>query len=368
MNRQPVFFGSEIYRNSSYGVDHPLKVPRVSSVMDLARALGWLHAGNYRQSPRAKPDALRIWHSPEYIAALQEAERQQVVTDEVRKRHGLGTRANPIYPEMFRRPATAAGASMLSAALLAKGGVIHHPGGGTHHGMPDRANGFCFLNDPVISILSLRQHGIRRVAYIDLDAHHPDGVAVAFRNDPEVILVSVHEENRWPGTGAIGDRGCGNFYNLPVPRGLHDDEMALIRDAMILPTIAQHRPEAIVLQCGADAISEDPLSHLTLSNNAHIAVLDALRPMALRLLVLGGGGYNPWSVARLWTRIWGHLNDEPAPVRLPPEAEAVLRGLSGKTFRQRHTPPESWFTTLVDPPRGGAIRSELRKRIKSLVG
>ncbi|MEM7723582.1 MAG: acetoin utilization protein AcuC, partial [Pseudomonadota bacterium] len=138
---EPLFLGSEIYRGSSYGEWHPLRVPRVSTVMDLSSAMGWLPARQYRNSPRAKPKALHIWHTPEYVAALEHAERDQAVSDAVRDRHGLGTISNPIYPEMFRRPTTAAGASLLAGELLANGGTIYHPGGGTHHGMPDRAGG-----------------------------------------------------------------------------------------------------------------------------------------------------------------------------------------------------------------------------------
>ena len=144
--------------------------------MDLARALGWLPPDQYVNSPRAKPAALLGFHTARYIAALQAAEAAQVVSDKVREMHGLGTPSNPIFPEMYRRPATAAGASLVAGEMLAHGGVIYSPGGGTHHGLPDRANGFCFLNDPVLAIQSLRRNGARRVAYVDIDAHHADGV------------------------------------------------------------------------------------------------------------------------------------------------------------------------------------------------
>jgi len=364
----PIFLGSEIYRGSSYGVDHPLRVPRVSTVMELGRAMGWLHPGNYRTSPRAKPAALHIWHSPDYIAALWQAERDQSVSNETRARYHLGTRANPVFPEMYRRPATAAGASMLAATLLADGGIVHHPGGGTHHGLPHRANGFCYLNDPVLAILSLRKLGVSRVAYLDLDAHHPDGVEFAFADDPRVLMISVHEENRWPRSGALSDRGVGNVFNLPVPRGLNDCEMAEIRDRLILPVIASHRPDAIVLQCGADGLLEDPLSHLDLSNNAHIEVLRGLRGMSPRLLVLGGGGYNPWSVGRLWTRIWAELNGFEIPARLPETARSVLAGLGPGVFRLRAAPEPYWYDSLIDPPRNGPLRAGIRNRIAQLYG
>ena len=182
---RPVFIGSEIYRGSSYGEWHPLRVPRVSTAMDLSRALGWLPDAQYINSPRAKPKALHVWHEPDYVAALQAAEISQEISDEDRKRFQLGTVSNPIYPEVYRRPATAAGASLLSGELLRYGGIIYHPGGGTHHGMPGYANGFCYLNDPVLAILSLKRNGARRVAYVDIDAHHADGVEHGFADDPE---------------------------------------------------------------------------------------------------------------------------------------------------------------------------------------
>ncbi|MBF9046540.1 acetoin utilization protein AcuC [Rhodobacterales bacterium LSUCC0031] len=364
----PLFFGSEIYRGSSYGPWHPLRVPRVSTVMDLARAMGWLGSEQYRTSPRAKPQALTIWHTPEYAAALERAEAEQAVSAAVRDRHGLGTVANPIYPEMFRRPATAAGASLLAGELLAGGGVVYHPGGGTHHGFPDRAGGFCYLNDPVLAILSLRRAGAARIAYVDIDAHHCDGVQHGLAGDPQTLLISVHEEKRWPFTGALVDDGGGNCLNLPVPRGLNDTEMAAIRDRLILPAVAEFAPDAIVLQCGADAVTEDPLSRLTLSNNAHWAIVAALMALGCpRLFVLGGGGYNPWSVGRLWTGVWATLNGHVIPERLPEAAEAVLRGLVwDKPPQAWRTTPSHWFTTLRDPPRPGSIRPEIAERIAAL--
>ena len=363
----PVFIGSEIYRHSSYGAWHPLRVPRTSTVIDMVRALGWLAPGQYRVSPRAKAEGLTLWHTPDYVAALMQAEAAQAVTPLMRERHHLGTAMNPVYPEMFRRPATGAGAAMLAAALLAGGGAVHAPGMGTHHGLPDRANGFCFLNDLVLGILSLRRHGLGRIAYIDIDAHHGDGVEHAFAADPDVMVLSVHEAGRWPRTGALSDRGVGNVFNLPVPPGLNDDEFAAIRDGLILPVLARFRPEAVVLQCGADALAEDPLSRLSLSNNAHVALLRALRGMAPRLVVTGGGGYNPWTVGRLWTRNWAALNDLEEPDRLPDPAVAVLSGLRFWRAGQERRAEPHLLTTLVDPPRGGPVRAEIRAAIAELV-
>ncbi len=362
----PRFIGSEIYRGSSYGALHPLRVPRVSTVMDLSRALGWLAPAQYLTSPRAKPSALAAWHDPTYLEVLQRAERDGTLGAEERLRHGLGTAANPIYPEVFRRPATAAGGSIMAAGMLRGGGVIYNPGGGTHHGLPDRANGFCYLNDPCLAILAFRRMGLRRIAYLDIDAHHCDGVVHGFGNDPDILIVSTHEERRWPFTGALEDRGGGNVWNLPLPRGANDADMAAIRDGLILPLIQDFAPEALILQCGADAVAEDPLSRLQMSNNAHWAIVAAAATLAPRLLVLGGGGYNPWSVGRLWTGVWATLSGAEIPDRLPPRAQAVLRGLEFANNRLGRNPPEHWFTTLRDAPRTGPVSGDVNARLAHL--
>ncbi len=363
--KRPLFIGSEIYRGSSYGGWHPLRVPRVSTVMDLSRAMGWLPPEIYVPSPRVKPAALTVWHTADYVAALHAAEAAQSVSEAVRKRHAIGTPNNPVFPEMYRRPATAAGGSLLAGELLAEGGIVYHPAGGTHHAMPDRAGGFCYLNDPVLAILSLQHNGARRVAYVDIDAHHPDGVEHAFGTDPDVLMISVHEEGLWPRTGAL--EATDTLVNLPVPRGLNDDEMALIRDYVILPRVSDFRPDAIVLQCGADGVEEDPQAHLSLSNRSHWTILHGLMDLAApRLLVLGGGGYNPWSVGRLWTGVWGTLNGFEIPDRLNPNAEKTLRALRFDGNSRGRNPPDHWFTTLADTPRVGPIRDDLRARIASL--
>ncbi|MGY6548576.1 MAG: acetoin utilization protein AcuC [Roseinatronobacter sp.] len=363
---KPIFIGSEIYRGSSYGAWHPLHIPRVSTVMDLTQALGWMQAGQYRTSPRAKPAALAAFHTPCYIDALQAAEAAQDVAPQTRDRHGLGTTANPIFPEMFRRPATGAGGVMLAADLVRDGGVVHVPGGGTHHALADRANGFCYLNDPVLCLLALRHLGLTRIAYVDIDAHHCDGVQAALGAAEDMLLISVHEERRWPFTGALGDDGGGRAINLPVPRGFNDSEMRLVLERLITPVLDRYAPQAVVLQCGSDAIEEDPLSRLSLSNNAHVAVALALRALTPRLIVLGGGGYNPWSVARCWTRLWGALNGWTCTGTLPQSARAVLAGLSWNRRGPGRVPAESWFSTLDDAPRDGPVRAEVSERVAQL--
>lgn len=367
----PIFLGSDIYRGSSYGPRHPLRVPRVPVATDLCRALGWFGPGRYRNSPRAKPAALSLWHHPAYVAALQEAEARtragQPLPEEWRARFGLGTLSNPAYPEMFRRPATGAGGMLWAAEWLATraAGVVHVPGAGTHHGLPDRAAGFCYLNDVVLGLKALQHLGLTRLAYIDIDAHHGDGVELAFAGQPDVLVISVHEEGRWPFTGALRDDAGGNAFNLPVPKGFNDTEMAAVLDRLILPRVAAHQPQAIVLQCGADGVEEDPLARLSLSNRAHLSVLKALRPLAPRLIVTGGGGYNPWTVGRLWAAIWGVLSGQELPDRLPPDAVAVLAALDWQGGG-RPPPAPALLTTLVDAPRDGPLRPQIRDRLDRL--
>ncbi len=359
----PVFIGSRIYRGSVYGPRHPLSIQRVPAVTDLARALGWLPQARYRTSPRAKPVALAGFHSRAYVEALKTAEAAQEVNEEVRVRHGLGTLSNPVFPEMYRRPATAVGGGLLAAELVRDGGIVHNPGGGQHHGLPDAAAGFCFLNEPVLTMRRLLDMGLQRVAYVDIDAHHCDGVELAFDGSERVRMISVHEARRWPFTGALEDRAGGASFNLPVARGFNDTEFDFVLRDMILPAVETFRPDAIFLQCGVDALAEDPLARLGLSNRSHVAAVRALRPLAPRMIVSGGGGYNPWTVARCWTAVWGEIAGEEAPDRMPPEAETVLRAL---VWHRKGQPEEALFTTLLDTPRAGAISGDLRADVSRL--
>ena len=361
---RPRFIGSEIYRRSTYGGRHPLAIPRVSTCIDLCRALGWLSDEFYIDSPRATPEQLARFHEPAYVAAVQRAEAAQGLPAAQQERFNLGRNGNPIYPEVFRRPATACGASILAGrSLAAAPGVIYSPAGGTHHGRPDRASGFCYFNDPVLAILAMLDGGLSRVFYLDVDAHHGDGVQDAFHDDPRVFTLSIHEDARWPmakdGTGSIDDRAGGAARNLPVPADFNDSEMDFLMAEAVLPLIEAFAPEAIVLQCGADALAEDPLSKLSLSNGALWQVAARVRGLTPRLLVLGGGGYNPWSVGRAWAGVWATLNGFEIPHRLPGDAEAVLRALEWRHSRGRN-PPETWFTSLADAPRRGPLRDAVR--------
>ncbi len=360
----PIMIGGEIYRVSRYGTRHPLSIHRVTPVMDLARALGWLDDARYLESPVATPEMLARFHDPAYIAAVEAAERDGRVSDTVKERFNIGRNGNPIFPEVFSRPATACGASIHAARLLASvdRGIIHSLAGGTHHGRPAMAYGFCFFNDPVLAILEMLDAGLERVLYVDLDAHHGDGVQDAFHHEERVLTISIHELDRWPRTGPLADRAGGMARNLPVPAGFNDSELDLIITEAVLPLGAAFRPDAVVIQSGCDGLDDDPQSKLGLSNGALARAVEHVAGLAPRVLVTGGGGYNPWAVARAWTLIWGRLNGLRAPSALSFAAETVLRALEWNHSRGRN-PPEHWFSSLLDPPNWGPIRPEIRNVI-----
>ncbi|MCC9622597.1 acetoin utilization protein AcuC [Thalassospira sp. MA62] len=358
---------AEIYRGSSYGPKHPLAIPRVSLVVDMVHALGWVDDKTYITGPVATPAQLARFHSPDYIAAVMQAERDQALPEDVMIKYGLGKNGNPIYPEIFRRPATAAGSSILAASMIADGGVMHHPAGGTHHGLRDRASGFCYFNDPVLGILTLLDQGLDRILYVDIDAHHGDGVQIAFAQDERVLTVSVHQEDLWPRTGLIDDVAAGMARNLPVPAGMNDDEMRYILQEYLLPLSLDFSPQAIVLQCGCDTLQEDPLSKQLLGNRSIWEVVHAMVRLSPRTLVLGGGGYSPYGVARCWSGIWATINEIEIPDVLPFSSEDILRAVQW-THRRGRQVPEYLLTTLADSWRGGAIRDEVRMRVARLKG
>ena len=345
--RRAVFVGHDIYRRAAYGTLHPLAIPRVETVVDLCRALGWFGPGEYEVSPRATEEELAAFHDRDYIRALRQASAEGAVDTATRARHGIGTMENPLFPGVFERASTSVGGSIRAARLALEGRVAYHPAGGTHHGRPGRASGFCFFNDPAFALLTLLQAGLARVAYVDLDAHHCDAVQDAFAGDARVRIVSVHEAGRWPHTGAADDTAGGIALNLPVPRGFDDGALERLMDRVVLPHVAGFRPEAVVLTCGADALAGDPLAHLALTNVALWDAVDALVALAPAAVVLGGGGYNPWTLARYWTGLWGRLSGREIPAQLPEAARAVLSRLSCDLVDDEDVKPE-WLATLAD--------------------
>lgn len=367
---RPLLIGHEIYRYSSHGRGHPLAISRVSATLDLIDALGWHDPSRFHTAPQATLDQLARFHEVDYLEALCRAEANQSLPEAERRRFNLGINGNPIYPEIFRRPATSCGGTLLAMCLLLQASEplrVYHPAGGTHHGRPAQASGFCYLNDIALGIHALLDHGIESIAYVDLDAHHGDGVEAAFAENPRVLTISVHEGDRWPRTGTLADQLPGSVHNFPMPTDLNDSEFLQVIGQGVVPLVGRHKPDVLVIQAGCDALADDPMTRLSLSNQALWQAITALLPLASKTLVLGGGGYNPWAVARCWAGIWAVMDGRSPPSLLPEAAESVLRGLTWRRS-QGSNPPSHWFNTLADAARPGEIRQSVTAVIDVVTG
>ena len=352
---EPVFVGHDVYRRAAYGGNHPLAIPRVETAVDLCRDLGWIAPEAWIESPVADPQTLGRFHDPRYVEALRRADEGGEVRLETRERFNLGTLENPVFPGVYQRAATSVGGSIEAAKQALAGRIAYHPAGGTHHGRPGRASGFCYFNDPVFAILTALDAGIGRLVHVDLDAHHGDGVQDAFADNPRVYTISIHEQERWPHTGALEDVGGGQSCNLPVAAGFADADLDLLLTEVVLPLVRQAAPEMLVVTCGADALDGDPLSRMSLSNRALWSAVKALVAEAPGSVALGGGGYNPWTVARCWAGLWGVLNGFPMLEKLGPESIRRLEALDCDLVDEEDRDPR-WLTTLADEPQEGSAR------------
>lgn len=368
-----VFLWSEAFRRGGYGRNHPLAIPRVPLTHDLIAAYGAFAAGEAVQARAATPAQLAAFHDPEYLAAYAAAEAAGTVPMAARQRYGLGTLENPYFPGFYTLPATAAGAGIQAAQQVLTGRMAFNPAGGMHHARTDRASGFCFLNDPVLSVLELRRAGWR-VLYVDIDAHHGDAVEAAFRDDPAVLTLSLHMHTgyAYPNAGgAFEDQGsaAGSHasVNLPLPPRVHDAEYELIFDAAWYPLLERFAPDAVVLQAGADALFLDPLAKLELSTQGWLAVVAKVLESAPRhadgtprLLVTGGGGYHVLATARAWTGLWGLLSGRDLPESIPFEGAAAMRACGWDLDED-----QPWFPGLLlsrlDPPQARPLREEIRR-------
>jgi len=354
------FIFGEIFRQTRYASRHVLSIPRVSACYDLLCALAWLPPEQSHKSPEATMAELQRYHTKDYVEAVYQAEINQDLPEHLKNKYNIGRQGNPIYPGMFHRPATACGGGLLAVDLTWHGGIAHNPAGGTHHAQKDHASGFCFFNEPVLTILKWLDKGLKRIVYLDFDAHHGDGVQNAFHDDSRVLTISIHEAHRWPYSGLISDFAGGLARNIPVPKDFHDAELLFLMNACIMPLIRSFQPEALYLQCGVDALADDPQSNLMLSNNGLWTAIEAATHLAPRIIIGGGGGYNPWSVARGWAGIWGKINHLPIADPLPQQACDFLAQLEWRHSRGRN-PPNHWFKTLADRPQHSKMRDVIRE-------
>ncbi|MHB1951384.1 MAG: acetoin utilization protein AcuC [Acidiferrobacteraceae bacterium] len=356
-----VLIASGHYRGHHYGANHPLSIPRVSLTLDLIHAYGALRPDEFIEGRPAALDELYRFHLQDYVAALMRGQDRGCVADEDRRRYHLGTAENPWFPALFYTPALATGSSILGADEVLRGRRAFSPAGGMHHALPDRARGFCYLNDAVLAILRFKEAGLR-VLYLDLDAHHGDGVEQAFASDPDVFTLSLHMDTAYAYPfcgGSVTDQGdprgeCA-CLNVPLPAGTHDAEYRLLFDSLWPRVLQQFRPDVVVVQAGTDALAGDPLGRFRLSTDEFLRVVARVAADAERLLVIGGGGYHPLLLARCWAGVWGILSGRALPVAIPPEGERVLRAVNWD--QDEDTPGfERYFTSRLDEPEAHAVR------------
>lgn len=340
------FFYTPAYQAFDYGPTHPFKISRLARTVEMIQACGLLdrpHIRSLEGREAPEPDLRRIHHT-EYLDVLRAANNgTELPSPWV---FGLGTSDNPIFPGLYDWSRLVAGASLEAARLIATGTVSRafSIAGGMHHAMARRAAGFCYLNDAAVAIAWLVAQGLR-VAYVDIDAHHGDGVQAVFDQSDRVLTISLHETGLtlFPGTGfpeEIGrGRGEGYTVNVPLYPGTDDEIFLWAFEEVVPPLLAAFRPDVLVTQLGVDALKEDPLSHLALSLNAFLKIVGRLKESCPRWLAFGGGGYHLGTVPRGWTGVFALMTEQELPTAIPKRCRPSLEAAG---YRE---------TAIIDPPR-----------------
>jgi acetoin utilization protein AcuC len=295
---------------AAYGfpAGHPFGPDRHDWFMrELERSACWPRLER-RAARAATREEIEYFHTPAYVERVIGASRAG---------HGLLDAGDtPAFPGVYEAAANVVGGTLTALSGILEGPIRRAfiPIAGLHHAGRDHAAGFCVFNDCAVAIeAARRRYGLTRVAYVDIDAHHGDGVFYGFEDDPDVVNADVHEDGRhlYPGTGDRSETGrgpaAGTKLNIPMPPGAGDAEFRIAFDAVETYLDAQ-RPQLILLQCGADSLAGDPITHLAYTEAAHAQAATRLRLLADRhcagrLLAMGGGGYNRSNLARAWTRV-----------------------------------------------------------------
>ncbi|CAM9211997.1 unnamed protein product [Phaeothamnion confervicola] len=295
-------------------------------------------------APAAAPaELLSSFHDPKYLVALQEPP-----TDDIDALDELGLVDDcPVFDGLWQYCSAVVGASLQGASMLMRGqaDVAINWGGGRHHAKKAEAAGFCYVNDCVVAILHLLKK-FRRVLYLDLDVHHPDGVESAFYTSDRVLCISVHKHCRgfYPGTGVASDTGAGAgkgfTLNLPLSKdGVGDVPFCRLVTEAVAAADHHFAPEALVLQCGADALAGDPLGGFGLTTAGLQRCVERVAALRRPLLLLGGGGYAPAAAARLWTVLTAAAVGPHAVAALPAEVPEHEHFPSYGPDFKLHTPP-----------------------------
>jgi acetoin utilization protein AcuC len=338
---------SDEWRRFDYGPEHPLRMERLGLTWRLMEVYG-LTAGPRTSVLTPDPasiEAITRFHSREYIDILRAASGGDWVPHA--SRYGLGAGDNPIFPGLWEAAELVAGGSMLASQLVLDNAAdrAFHFAGGLHHAMPERASGFCYVNDAVLAIMELRRRDWK-VAYVDIDAHHGDGVQFAFYADPRVLTISSHErgDRLFPGTGAVEEmgegEGLGFSVNLPLQPYTDDAVYEPVFEAVVPPLLRAFEPDVVVLQLGIDSHRTDPLTHLAWTVQGFARIVARLLELSPRVVALGGGGYDLPNVARAWTAAWASMNGVELAAEIPRACHKDLSAHGLKSMRLWDPPLE----------------------------
>lgn len=299
----------------SYGEDHPFNPGRARTTLELIRQHGYMDEPWMRvEEPRlVSRERLFESHDPAFVEALEAANTGRY--EEGFDAFGLGTEDCPVFPGLWDYVLLYTSATIAGVDLITNenANLVFNLIGGFHHAGRSHAEGFCYINDVITAIDLFLARGYR-VAYVDIDAHHGNGVQDAYYRDDRVLVVSLHESGKtlYPGSGfetEIGeDAGKGFTINVPLPKGTDDEAYERIFDRVVTPAVKAFAPSVVVSVIGADTHKADPLSHLCLTNNGMVAVMERIRDFSRHVLLLGGGGYDLQATSRAWCRMWAAAN------------------------------------------------------------
>ncbi len=294
-----------------YEPSHPFKPLRAKLMNELLNRYGLIFEQNQRiiDPPVMAEELLYLFHSRDYIELLKKGEKGEFDVEMLRA--GLGTQDNPVFKAMYRFALLASSGTYQGAMMLYRqeARLVFNPFGGFHHAGRNHAEGFCYINDIAVAITDLTRKGWR-VAYVDIDAHHGNGIQDAFYETNRVLKISLHEsgETLYPGSGFVGEIGAraGMGYNINVPlQAESDDEVYLYAfEAIVPPLLETFKPDIVVACIGCDTHKDDPLAHLNLTSNGYKKAVSIINDLSPRVLALGSGGYNVFKTAALWTLAW----------------------------------------------------------------
>lgn len=366
--RRALFISSPALWERGFGGKHPLKPERLARTVALLEAYGAFDAPNVQVlEPRLATDAeLALFHTPEYIETVG-ALSEGGPTAAPGHRYGLGPGDNPVFYGMDKSSRLKAGGGIQGAEQLLAGecDVAFNFSGGLHHAMPGRASGFCIYNDAAVAIAWLVDKG-QRVAYVDVDAHHGDGVQAAFYDTDRVLTISLHQDGRtlFPGSGYVEEMGVGvgEGFSVNVPlRPQTDDEVYLWAFNEVVPPLLQRfQPDVLVTQLGVDTHMDDPLTHMMLTTAGHEALYRAFAALAPACwLACGGGGYNLEVVPRSWTLAFGVMSEQDFDDALP---ESYRAQYGGQWLRDKARPPINEATRERTRAHAETVVSEVKQR------